>query len=134
MSKLRDTLIILAALVVIGGGVVHAQAITSATPYSFSVTGTFANCPAVVAGTTQYCFSTTGISESISGAAWVPVGTGVASAVQKVQGTLPGSTGNVSLSCTASFPATMGTFTSGTSTSVQVPTLSLPVTCTGSGS
>jgi hypothetical protein len=134
MSKLRDTLIILAALVVIGGGVVHAQAITSATPYSFSVTGTFANCPAVVAGTTQYCFSTTGISESISGAAWVPVGGAAATGVQKVQGVLPGATGNVSVSCTASFPSMSASFSAGTSTTAQVPTATLPVTCTGSGS
>jgi hypothetical protein len=53
---------------------VHAQATTAATPYSFSVTGTLANCPAVSTGVTQYCFTTTGIVESINGAAYVAVG------------------------------------------------------------
>lgn len=53
---------------------VHAQAITSATPYSFQTTGTQANCPAVAASTTQYCFTTTGLYQSLSGSAWTLVG------------------------------------------------------------
>ncbi len=82
IRKIRDTLLILAALSVIGASSmgIKAQSITSATPWAFAITGTFANCPAVIASTTQFCFSNTGLSISLAGAAWVPVATGTAAA------------------------------------------------------
>ncbi len=66
--------LIFGILLAYGASKVHAQATTAATPYSIQVTGTLANCPVVTAGTTQYCFTTTGIYQSLSGATWALVG------------------------------------------------------------
>jgi hypothetical protein len=73
--------------------VVHAQAVTALSPYSFQVTGTLANCPAVASGTTQFCFTTTGLYQSISGAAWALAGgaTSVALTLNGTTKTLPAS-------------------------------------------
>lgn len=68
--------LLLGLLLAFGIHKVHAQAITSATPWSFSATGTLANCPAIASGSTQYCFTMTGLYQSISGAAWTLVGAG----------------------------------------------------------
>ena len=69
------------------------QAVTPATPYSFSVTGTLANCPAIASGTTQYCFTTAGEYQSINGGTYSIVGGAAANPNLTINGTtkpLPG--------------------------------------------
>ena len=92
---------------------VHAQAITAASPYSFGVTGALANCPAVASGATQYCFTTTGIYQSISGAAWTLVGasSAVTLTVNGTTKTLPASFTIASSAPTVTASATPGAIT-----------------------
>ena len=113
---------------------VYAQAITAASPYSFQVTGTLANCPVVASGVTQFCFTTTGLYQSVNGGTWALVSGGTSGAVTQVNSTAPGPTGNVTVSCTASFPATPASFAAGNTTSATVPSISIPVTCSAKGS
>ena len=90
-------LLIVTAAFSVGGyenhQIVEAQAITSTTPLSLQVSGTFANCPAVVSGSTQFCFTTTGIYQSLSGAAWTLAGgaTAVTLTLNGTTKTLPAS-------------------------------------------
>jgi len=69
MKKFNGTLLLLAALLVIGNQVAG-QAITAATPFSFAVTGTLANCPAASATIAQYCFTNTGLYQSLDTTSW----------------------------------------------------------------
>ena len=108
-------ILILAGAVAFGAFVgkrVYAQAITSASPYSFTVTGTLANCPAVstiASGSAGYCFTNTGLAQSVSGSAWTILG-GAAAAptltLNGVQKTLP-----ASFTIAASAPAVSTTAT-----------------------
>ena len=69
---------------------VYAQAITSASPYSFTVTGTLANCPAVstiASGSAGYCFTNSGLAQSVSGSAWTILGGAAASPTLTINGT-----------------------------------------------
>lgn len=75
--------------------VIHAQAITPATPQEFTVTGLAANCqlnPASTPPHIDYCFTADkGILSAVNGAAFTPIG-GTASASLTVNGvtkTLP---------------------------------------------
>jgi hypothetical protein len=94
MKKVYTISIALCLIALTGFGMVlvkstHAQAVTAATPYSFTVTGTLANCPAVStipSGTAGYCFTNTGLVQSVSGAAWGPPG-GAASISLTLNGT-----------------------------------------------
>jgi hypothetical protein len=52
----------------------RAQAITAATPMSFTSTGTLANCPPVTASAAQWCYTTTGLYQSLNGSAWTLLG------------------------------------------------------------
>ena len=71
---MKNILITAAILVICGlalGAVLEAQSVTSGTPYSFSVTGTLANCPAVstiLSGQAVYCDTITGPYFAASGA------------------------------------------------------------------
>lgn len=54
---------------------VHAQG--AAVPYAYFAVptgGTVSSCPAVISGTTAFCFVATGEFQSLSGAAWTQIG------------------------------------------------------------
>ena len=82
--KLKGTLALVLALLLIGVGVVKAQAVTFATPYAFAVTGTLANCPAlstIPTGTGMYCNTNLGPYFAAGGAiAWTSLLPGAAAA------------------------------------------------------
>lgn len=72
------------------------QAITAASPGVTSTTGLFANCPVVALGTTQWCYTTTGIYQSLNGSAWAVLGVSsvpptVTLTINGTQKTLPAS-------------------------------------------
>lgn len=134
-NKVWFTLNLILMLAIIGLQSVKAQNPSG----EFAVASTFslANCETgAVAGFTMFCPTGTGqvyycLSNCSSAAGWVLVGG--ATGVQKVQGTSPGATGNVSLTCTVPFPATMATFTAGTSTSAQFAASNILANCVGQG-
>src|ERR1700677_1539554 len=87
-----------------------------------AISGTTAAANCGTPTTPSLCVVGDGVWIWQSGASsWVKITTGAAAGVLKVQGTLPGATGNVQLTCI--FPATMGSFTAGTNTSVQFGTI-----------
>lgn len=72
------TLVTLLAGIIIGAqfaSSVHAQ---TAVPFAFATTSaTHTACPAVVTGTSQYCFAADGFWQSIAGAAYAQLGASV---------------------------------------------------------
>lgn len=85
---------------------IEAQAITAATPFSFAVTGTLANCPAASATISQYCFTNTGLYQSLDATTWTLIGTAAAPqlTINGVQKSLPASF-TIATSSTATVPA-----------------------------
>lgn len=114
---------------------VHAQSVGPIIQY---VAGTVSGCT-VTSGQSTFCF-TTGSSTTAAalylssvGGAFAAIGGGT-SGVQKVNGTAPGATGNVTVGCTVAIPAGTATFTAGNSTSATIAAQTITATCTGTGS
>lgn len=79
MQKFLNVALLILLFSLVGMPSTHAQAITAGSPFFFSVTGSIANCPLVStipSGTAGYCFTNTGLAQSISGSAWVLAGSG----------------------------------------------------------
>lgn len=76
MKKILAGIAVVVLLFSAGVGIrAHAQAVTAATPYTFSTTGTSVNCPAVAPGVSQWCFTTDkGALQSLNGSAWAVLG------------------------------------------------------------
>jgi hypothetical protein len=89
LKKIRDTLLIIAALSVIGASTVNvkAQSITSSTPWAFAISGTLANCPVASASLAQYCFTSTGLYQAIDATSWTAVGGAAAAPALTINGT-----------------------------------------------
>lgn len=67
-------LIALVALVTTFAGLRRAHAQTITVPFSYAVgIATHTSCPAVITGTTQYCYPSDGPYVSINGGAWQPI-------------------------------------------------------------
>ena len=75
---MRNKLIVLAIAVMVFGAwrIGRAQSTTPFTVIAQSLTHT--SCPAVIASTTQFCFASDGLWQSLSGAAYTQVGGGTA--------------------------------------------------------
>lgn len=119
MKKIREVLVLTAALLVIfgyiDGPMVKAQAAIPAFPaYIVSTnTGTLSQCPAVAAGQAGWCIASGVYYVEQNGGAWTPLPTGTAAAPQLT-------INNITKTLPASF--TVGT----TAPTATAPTVSAP--------
>jgi hypothetical protein len=142
-NRIWITIWLLTVLCIVGLGKVRAQSASG--EFAVSPGFTLANCEAgAITSFTMYCPTGTGqlyycLSSCTTAAGWVQVGGGAATGVQKVNGALPGATGNVTVGCTISpfGGATSDVIFAGSnslSATTQVPSIQLTATCTGTGS
>jgi hypothetical protein len=138
MTRLERWL--MAALLVLAVGLVTVAQVPSLTPYYTLVPTTAVysttTCPTPATGFFAYCKTGTGeYTVSSAGVVTPPWGPSVTGAVLSIQGTVPGATGSIKLTCTGTFPATTATPTVATTAiTIGVPTVTVPVTCTAAGS
>lgn len=126
------------------GGHIPSVSAQSTGPVDLQFQSAKTSC-AAIASTTVFCFAAdTGILVSINGAAtFTQIGGVTSSGVQKVNGVAPGSTGNVTISCPGSTPATAVSVTPAISASGaiatitasgSVPSMAVTTACTVTGS
>src|SRR5271156_6059852 len=138
MTRVMITIATLLVVGLAGAAMLYAQTSTSTSSLGLPSTAVVAGCPAPVAGVTNYCWGADKFEVSPNGAAYQVIWPAAATAtgVQKVQGISPGTTGNVSLTCTVAIPSVPIGFAlaTGGSLSAAFPQETYTAACVGAGS